>query len=192
MNDKIKIYSDKQYLNGYIQHEFLTSDGDADIYLKLNQKDELFDNRTVLHQIDLSHEIYDFIEEKVSMLNSDIAIRLHILGLDLDSKEQGLVKHLIKEHYAIELYKAQRDYIQCKNKILYLVLLGLFTFLTYTFLFFYSNFEFFLEVFGFLFSFSLWVAGESYIYDFSDIKNERKAISQYLLINVVFEKKENL
>ena len=186
MNEKIKNYSNKKYLNGYIKNEFLTDDGVADIFLKLGDKDELFDSRTVAHQLDLDSSIYEFIDEKASILDNDIMIRLHIIGLSLDSKEEEVVTHLLKEHYAIELYKTQKEYIQCRNKVLCLVLFGIITFISYTLLYFYTNFEFFLEVFGFLFSFSLWVAGECYIYDVTDVRDERKSVSQKLLMTVEF------
>ena len=43
-----------------------------------------------------------------------------------------------------------------------------------------------MEVFGFLFSFSLWEAMDCVIYSFSEVKEEREAITQNLLINVDF------
>ena len=115
MNEKIKMYSNKEYLDGYIKNEFLTDDGDADIFLNIESKDELFDSRTVGDQIDLVSDVYDFIEEKTSMLENDVQIHLHILGVKLDSKEQGAVKHILKEHFAIELYKVEKEYIPILN-----------------------------------------------------------------------------
>ena len=58
VNEKIKQYSNDQYLDGYIKNEFLTEDGDADIYLKIKHKDELFDSRTVGDQLDLNKDIF--------------------------------------------------------------------------------------------------------------------------------------
>ena len=49
-----------------------------------------------------------------------------------------------------------------------------------------TDFNFFLEVFGFLFSFSLWEAFDCYLYTFSDIKETRIAITQNLLMDVDF------
>ncbi len=59
MKEKIDIYSNKEYLDGYMRDEFMTDDNDADIYLKINEKDELFDSRTIDNQIDLNAVIYD-------------------------------------------------------------------------------------------------------------------------------------
>ena len=42
-NDKIKKYSRREYLDGYIKNEFLTEDGDADLFLNIHSYDELFD-----------------------------------------------------------------------------------------------------------------------------------------------------
>ena len=190
MKSKIKLYSNKEYLDGYIKNEFLTEDGIADIYLKIDSMDDLFDSRTISQQRELKHEIYDFIEEKISMLDNDVEIHFHFVGLNLEAKEQEKVKHLIKEHYAIELYKTQKEFIRCRNKILSLILLGIITLVGYALLYFYTEFDFFLEVFGFLFSFSLWVGGESYIYDFSDIKDVREAVTQTLLMNIIFDEKK--
>ena len=185
--EKIKIYSDKKYLDGYIKNEFLTDDGDANVFLKIDDRNELFDKRTINNQVELCKEIYSYAVEKTSMLDNNIKINFHITGIDLDSKEQGKVKHMFKEHFAIELYKIQKKYIRYKNKIVKLFALGIFFLVMYAFLSLYSNFDFFLEVCGFLFSFSLWEAFDCMIYDFSEIKKEREAITQNLLMNIVFD-----
>ena len=187
MNEKIKQYSNKQYLDGYIKKEYIADDGDADIFLKIDNKDSLFDSRTIGDQIDIVDDIYTFIENKTSMLNSDIQIKLHIVGLNLDSHEQGIFKHVLKEHYAIELYKVQKQYIKYKNKIFYLIMVGLISLLSYALLYLFTDYDFFIEVFGFLFSFALWEGFDSIIYSFSDVKNEREAVTQNLLIDVIFE-----
>ena len=38
MKEKIRQYSNEHYLDGYIENEFLTQDGDADIYLNIDLK----------------------------------------------------------------------------------------------------------------------------------------------------------
>ena len=190
MKEKIKLYSDKKYLDGYIQKEYMTDDDDADIFIKVNTIDDLIDSRTVHDQIDLVPDIYEFIEEKSSMLENDVKLHLHILGLNLTSREQGMVKHILKEHYAIELYKIQKEFVKYKNKIISLVMIGLVAFGCYTYLYLDSNLDFFMEVFGFIFSFALWEAFDCLIYSFSDIKKEREAITQNLLMNIGFEDEE--
>ncbi len=190
VKEKIQQYSNKQYLDGYIKNEFLTNDGDADIFLKVNNRDEIFDSRTMGSQLDLNSEIYSFIEEKTSMLENDIQINLHIVGWRLKSKEQELVKHILKEHYAIELYKKQREYLDKKIKVISLFLTGLLTLLCYMFLYLFTDFEFFMEVFGFIFSFSLWEAFDLLIYDFTEVKNQREAVTQNLLTEVDFDYEE--
>ena len=190
VKEKIQQYSNKQYLDGYIKNEFLTNDGDADIFLKVNNRDEIFDSRTMESQLDLNSEIYSFIEEKTSMLENDIQINLHIVGWRLKSKEQELVKHILKEHYAIELYKKQREYLDKKIKVISLFLTGLLTLLCYMFLYLFTDFEFFMEVFGFIFSFSLWEAFDLLIYDFTEVKNQREAVTQNLLTEVDFDYEE--
>ena len=193
MKEKINLYSNKEYLDGYIRNEFLTDDSDADIYLKISDKDELIDSRTMDNQLDLVSDIYEFIEDKTSMLDSDVQIDLHIVGLDLTSHEQGVIRHILKEHYAIELYKVQKEYNRIKRKIFNLIIVGLISFLLYAMMFFYTDFEFGLEILGFLFSFALWEGFDSMIYDFKEIKREREDITQNLLMNVSFntEKKDD-
>lgn len=186
VDEKIKMYSKKQYFDGYIQNEFLTTNGVADIFLKLDEKSQLFDLRTVKNQIDLDKEVYTFIEDKTSLLDNNIQINLHIIGIDLNSKDQEMVRHILKEHYAVELYKMQKEYIRYRNKIVKLIITGIICLFSYAFLYFHTNFSFFLEVLGFLFSFALWEAFDCYIYTFSDIKYERNAIAQDLLINIDF------
>ena len=136
MKEKIKIYSNDQYLDGYIKNEFLTDDGDADIFLRLHNKNELFDERTMGDQQELINSVYEYIEDKTSVLSSSVKIHLHFIGVDLTSKEQGIARHILKEHYAIELYKAQKEYTNYKNKILCLILIGFASFGLYSFLFF--------------------------------------------------------
>lgn len=187
VKEKIKLYSKDEYLDGYIKNEYLTKDGDADIYLNIESLDDLFDTRTSGNQIELNNDIYEFIENKTSMLENDTIINLHISGANLTSKEQGMVKHLFKEHYAIELYKVQKEYSKYRNKIIGLVFIGLIALLSYLIIYFVEDFSLLLEVFAFIFSFALWEAGDCIIYTLSDIKLEREAITQNLLMNVEFD-----
>lgn len=186
MKEKIRQYSNEQYLDGYIKKEFITKDGDADIFINVDEKYDLFDSWTVGEQIDLESDVYDYIEEKTSMLGNDVPINLHIIGCEFTPREQGIIKHILKEHYAIELYKVQQRYTQLKQKIFGLIVFGIACFLAYSILFFADNLNYLVEIFGFLFSFSLWEAMDCMIYTFSEIKDEREATTQNLLINVDF------
>ena len=186
MKEKIKQYSDQQYLDGYIKNEFLTDDGDADIYINVEEKYDLFDSWTIGAQTDLETDVYDYVEEKTSMLGNQVPINLHIIGCEFTPHEQDIIRHLLKEHYAIELYKIQQVYSKLKHKIFGLACVGILSFFMYSFLYFLSDFNFLVEVFGFLFSFALWEAMDCIIYTFSDIKEQREAITQNLLINVDF------
>lgn len=186
MKEKIKQYSSEKYLDGYIRNEFLTDDGDADIFIKIDEKYDLFDSWTVGKQTDLEKDVYEYIEEKTAMLGNNIQINLHIIGCEFTPHEQGIIRHILKEHYAIELYKTQQQYTITKNKIISLFCFGAICFILYSFLFFLENFNYLVEVFGFLFSFSLWEAMDCIIYTYSEIKDQREATTQNLLINVDF------
>ena len=126
------------------------------------------------------------------MLDNDIKLNLHINGLDLTDKEEGMVRHIVKEHYAIELYNIQKKYLHTRRKIKVLVMSGITFLLGYLILYLCTQLNFFMEVFCFLFSFSLWEALDCVIYAFSDIKEERNNVTQNLLINVEFDNKENM
>lgn len=190
MYEKIKTYSNKKYLEGYIKDEYLTVDGDADLYLTLNSIDELIDPRTSDNQLDVCNEIYEFIETKSDMLDNDVLLELHIRGIDIDSKTQGTVKHIIKEHYAIELYKIQKHFTRCRNKIIGLSILGIISLIIYTLIYLNTESDFALEIFGFIFTFALWEAFDNLIYDLSDIKYERENVTQNLLMKVCFDEQE--
>ena len=187
MYEKIKTYSNQKYLEGYIKDEYLTQDGDADLYLNLKSIDDLVDSRTIGNQLDVVKKVYKFIEDKSAMLDNDTQLELHIKGIEVDTKTQGSVKHIIKEHYAIELYKIQKKYLRARNKIIGLSIFGIISFILYTAIFLYNDSNFLLEVFGFLFTFSLWEAFDAYIYNLSDIKFERENITQNLLMKVSFD-----
>ena len=187
MKEKIKQYSNKQYLDGYIKNEYLTDDGDADIYISLTHRNQLFDERTSKNQLDLVSDIYDFVEEKTSMLDSSVQIQFHITGLHLSKEDQGRVQHIIKEHYAIELYKVQKEYLKFRNEIIKLIIIGFASLVCYGFLYFFTTFDFFMEMFCFLFSFALWEGFENIIYDFRDVRELRQDITQNLLMHVVFD-----
>ena len=187
MGKKIEQFSSEDYLDSYIRNEFLTDDGDADIYLKISSKDDLIDNRTVNNQIDLRSEIFEFVENKTALLDNDIKINLHIIGVKLSENEQIIIKNIFREHYAIELFKIQKDYKNQKEKVLSLFLIGCISLLSYLLLYLFTDFDFFLEVFGFIFSFALWEAFDQLIYEISDTKFEREAISQNLLIEIIFD-----
>ena len=186
MKEKIRKYSDQQYLDGYIKNEFLTKDGDADIYINIEEKYDLFDSWTIGTQTDLEKDVYEYIEDKTEMLGNQVPINLHIIGCDFTPHEQEIVRHLLKEHYAIELYKIQQQYNKLKRKIFGLICVGLGSFLLYTLFYLFSDYNYLIQVFVFLFSFSLWEAMDCVIYAFSDVKEQREAITQNLLINVDF------
>lgn len=184
VNKKIKQFSHKKYLEGYIKNEYLTDDGDADIIMILKNKEDLFDSRTSGNQLELRKDFYDYVDEKTSILDNNIQINLHIKGLNITDREKGRAKHIIKEHYAMELYKIQKEYQTHKNKIIGLFLLGFLSLLFYAISYYLTKSQFLLEVFGFLFSFSLWQAFEKLIYTLYVLKKDREAIAQRLLINV--------
>jgi len=188
LQEKIKLYSDKKYFEGYIKNEFLTDDGDADIKITLNNKNELFDKRTRENQLDLNKELYDYIDEKTAMLDNNIQINLHIKSTNISEEDQSIAKHIFKEHYAIELYKVQKQYRIVKNKTIKLVIFGLSMILLYGLIYYWKGSEFFLEVFGFIFSFSLWKAFENIIYTMNDLKYKSEAMAQRLLMEIEFEK----
>lgn len=186
VKDKIKQYSNEQYLDGYIRNEFLTDDGIADIYLNVHEKSDIFDTWTTGEQLDLENEVYRFIEEKTEMLGNDIPIRLRISGVEFTAREQEIIRHVLKEHYAIELYKIQKKYIKHRNKAVGLILIGLFSLLLLALVSIFFNQSFVENVLVFLFSFSIWEAMDSVIYNLSEIKYDREAITQNLLIEVIF------
>ncbi len=187
MHEKIQMYSNQQYLDGYIQNEFLTKDGDADIFYHIDDEEDIFESHSRGEQLSLNWELYDFLEEKTSMLESDIPIHLHICGAPISTKNQEKIRHIFKEHYAIELYKVQRKYERCRNRIIKLFCVGASFILAYAMLYLFTDFRFFMEVCGFLFSFSLWEAFDAMIYAFHDIKIEREGITQNLLTHIDFE-----
>ena len=187
MKEKIRQYSNEQYLDGYIRNEFLTKDGDADIFINVDEKYDLFDSWTVGSQTDLETDVYDYIEEKTAMLGNHVPINLHIIGCEFTPHEQGIIRHVMKEHYAIELYKTQQRYKELKHKIIGLIFVGIISFILYSFLYFLDDFNYLVEVFGFLFSFSLWEAMDCIIYSYSEVKDEREAVTQNLLMNVDFK-----
>lgn len=187
VKSKILEYSNDKYLDGYIKNEFLTDKGDANIYIRLRSIDDLFDSRTVGNQIDLNCQVYEYLDDKTSMLDNDVQINFHVLGLDLSQSNKEKVRHLIKEHYAIELYKTQKLFRRYKAKIIKLLAIGIIFLSFYFFTAFYFESTLFMEVFSFLFSFALWEAFDCVIFNFSNIKLERESITQKLLIDVMFD-----
>lgn len=187
LKNKIKEYYNEKYLDDYIKKEFLTNDGYADIFIYLNSIDDLVDSRTRGNQTELNKTIYEYFESKSSMLENDVKIKFHIEGLKLTDNDKKLIRSLFKEHYAIELYKTHNEYKEVKNKIIKLILLGIVSFFCYIFLFMNTSFDFFVEVFGFIFSFSLWEGFDAMIYSLTEVKDEREAITQNLLTDIEFE-----
>ena len=131
------------------------------------------------------------------MLENDVKINFHVRCPDVSKKEQEIVRHVIKEHYAIELYKIQKIYTRYRNKAISLIFIGVISFIMYIFLFFQDGFDMFQEIFAFLFSFSLWEGFDSLIYNLSDTRYEVGNVTQNLLLEVVFmedikENEENI
>ena len=76
--------------------------------------------------------------------------------------------------------------VKYRNKIIGLLVIGFCCLFTYAILSYCFETPFFLEIFGFLFSFSLWEAFDCFIYTFSDIKTQREDVSQNLLLDIDF------
>ena len=186
LSEKINLYSNEEYLDGYIKKEYLTDDGDADITIRLMNKYDLFDYRTIGEQLELKQDIYTFINEKTAMLDNNIQINLHIIGLDIPEKDRGRARHIIKEHYAIELYKVQKEYRRVKKATTILILFGIIMLLLYILIYLLPGTSFLLEIFAFLFSFALWKAFENIIYTMSELKNKSESIAQKLLMEIDF------
>lgn len=191
VKEKIKQYSNDEYLDGYIQNEYLTDDEDADIILKLQDRNDLFDSRTVKNQVDLNSRIYTYINEKSSMLRHDIQLHFHIIGLELTGQDKGRIKHIIKEHYAIELYKVQKEYRRYKYRIMRSIVIGIVSFLFYMIIMFYLPFAAFAEIAAFFFSFSLWQAFDMLTNTLIDLRRQRESITQKLVMDVDFELDED-
>ncbi len=192
MKEKIKEYSNEKYLQGYIKSEYNIDDKDADIYLQVFSKNELFDSRTVGKQKSLNDRLYSYIESKTDMLDNDVPINLHIVGYAFPSKDQEEIKHLIKEHYSIELYKAQKSYKKILNKAMYFFLAGLVFLLIYLLVIIFVENNVSSEIFAFLFTYSLWEALHGIIFVLSKVKDKRAAVTQNLLMDVDFIDKDNV
>jgi len=106
-----------------------------------------------------------------------------------ESHEKEHIKHLLNEHYAIELYKMQKKYNRNKKRIFRLLIIGVFFLICYAIISFAFESKFFIEIFGFLFSFTLWQAFEILIYNLSDLRKEREVITQKLIMDVIFDYK---
>ena len=192
MKEKIKEYSNEEYLQDYIRNEYNIDDKDADIYLQVYSKNELFDSRTVGKQKSLKDDLYSYLESKTAMLDNDVPINLHIIGYVFPSIDQEIIKHLIKEHYSIELYKIQKEYKKIVNKSSYIFLAGLVFLLIYLAIIVSVESNVSSEIFAFLFSYSLWEALHGVIFVLSKVKDKRAAITQNLLMEVDFIDKENM
>ena len=191
VRNKIKEYSKESYFNNYVNSEFITTNGDANIFIKLDNKSSLFDDRSIDNQVSLENSVYEYLDDKSSVLNNDVQVNYYILGLNLNNEEKELVKNLFGEHYAIELYKIQKEYKRSRYKILKLLLFGFFALLIYLLLLHSFNIPLLEEVVAFIASLTIWEAFDCYIYDFVDIKKERENITQKLLADIYFDKKED-
>jgi len=192
MKEKIKEYSNDEYLNGFIKSEYNIDDKDADIYLQVYSANELFDKRTIGRQKSLTDSLYSYIENKTAMLDNDIPINLHIVGYAFPSKAKEEIKHLIKEHYSIELYKVQKEYKKIVRKSSCLFIIGLLFLLIYLAIIIFVESNVSSEIFAFLFTYSLWEALHGVIYVLSKVKDKRAAITQNLLIEVDFSDKNKI
>ena len=190
VKEKIKQYSNEEYFDGYIKNEFLTDNGKADIFLKITSKEELFDSKTMGNQLDLNNGIYKFLDSKTSILDNNIKIKLNIVSENIKKKDLEKVKHLISEHYAIELYKAQKQYKKNNIKFIKLIIVGMLFLIFYAIIALSSTSKFFIEVFGFLFSFTLWHAFETLMNTLKAIKIKRESITQKLVMDIVFNNNE--
>ena len=184
MKSKMKQFYNNEYLFNYIRNEYSTDDNDLDIYYKVYRYEDLFDTRTLGHQIALRQDFFDYIEYKTEMAGNFIPINLHIIGMKLSGDEKGVIRHLIKEHYSVELYKIQKEYRKLVNKSLNMIFIGEISLALYFIIESISNSFIPSQIFGFLFSFSLWEAFDTIFYKLPDIRKKRNLYAQGLLTKV--------
>ena len=120
------------------------------------------------------------------MLDNHIKLHLHSIGIDLESKEQGKIKHIISEHYAIELYKAQKEYQKCRLSIIRALLTGLLFLIIYVTIALRLPSKLFMEIVGFIFTFTLRYSFDKYINTLMNLKDKRESITQKLIMDINF------
>lgn len=157
----------------YIAKEFLTEDGKAQLDVHLTDNIELFNPLSIGRQLELSNDIYDYIDTKLDTIPAIHPIRICFIGPKLDEKTQELIKEILKERFAFNLRAKQAQLNKNFWKIVALatfgfVVLGLY--FTFQLLELKKLFMEFLSIAG---TFALWQAVDDGLIERSAFKIER-------------------
>ena len=173
-------------LRQYIDQEYMDADGYAVIDIALYDGFARYHPLSLGRQLDLNEEIYDFIEQKASIIPAQLPLKLSFHGGNLDAAEQERVRQLLTEHYTVCLHDKLWDKRINRRKLVGMSAVGLFFLSLYFYFALKREDGLFLEVLSVVGSFALWEAADSLMLERRDINAEIRNIAQHLTQEVVF------
>lgn len=178
--------ADHQTLGQYIDEEYMDADGYAVIDINLYDGLALYDPLSMGRQLELSQELYDFIERKAYILPAQLPLKLRFHGGGLNADEQERIRRLLTEHYTVSLHDKMWDKRINRRKLVGMTAVGLLFLSMYFYFALKREDELFLEVLSVIGSFALWEAADCLMLERRDINTEIRNIAQHLTQEVVF------
>lgn len=178
--------ADHQTLGQYIDEEYMDADGYAVIDINLYDGLALYDPLSMGRQLELSQELYDFIERKAYILPAQLPLKLRFHGGGLSAEEQERIRRLLIEHYTVSLHDKMWDKRINRRKLVGMTAVGLLFLSMYFYFALKREDELFLEVLSVIGSFALWEAADCLMLERRDINTEIRNIAQHLTQEVVF------
>ena len=164
------------------------AEGRACIDVRLQADTELYDPLSVGENLDLSSEIYAFIDAQANIISSHIPLRIRFRGREVSPQEQENVRQIMRRHYTMCSYDVIWDMAANLRKMLCFALFGAAVLAVYLYLAFTSDRPLSAEILSIIGSFSLWEAADAFLIERPRLRREYANVMQNVHQTVEFTK----
>ena len=108
--EKNKLYKNLDFsIDNYINENFEVSDNNITIYLKCNNKDDLYSQFCTKSHQSLNQELCDYIERIIYDIPLRYSVTLKVITEELGLEEKLKAETIFKNHYKLILYDKNLD-----------------------------------------------------------------------------------
>lgn len=187
INKIIDKYANVDSLREYIKREYINEEGNAVINIKLYDDLDIYDKLSYENQAELNSEIYRYIDQKVKIIPAHIPLKLVFHGKRIEKDEQEIIKNLIYEHYAIELFDQQKNLRIVKKKTKRMLFIGITIFLICFYFSGLGKYKFITDFLSIVGTFSLWQVASLVLLERRDIDTRTMHIAKMLIHEIEFK-----
>ncbi len=157
--------------------EAVDKNGYAVIDVKLPPDDQLYNPLSTGANLDLSEDIYDFIDLQANIIPSKIPLKIRFHG-EADEDRQAEIKRLMHRHYTMKAYDVTWDFAANFKKTIGLSVFGICVLIAYFLVSVLADKQLIAEILSIIGSFSLWEAANAVLLDRPALRRRRNGIEQ--------------